>query len=94
MKASFLFAVGLLAGCAQFTERRDEVVQKAADFNDEALVTSEIIVCRGASVGSIIRRYGTNPEVWEAWKKLCLRPADPSIPPPGPIDEGSSPTGG
>lgn len=59
--------VGLLTGCAAIEEKK----QRGADLADGALENAEWIICRGVSVGSVLRRYGTNLELMEAWRVLC-----------------------
>jgi hypothetical protein len=50
---------------------RDSTVTKASEAYDESLYNAEVWLCRGASVGSVIRRYGISPEQWDSWLKLC-----------------------
>ena len=47
------------------------IANKAADWNDDALKTSEFTICRAASVGAVLRRYNTK-ELSQAWVKLCI----------------------
>lgn len=58
----------LLSGCAY----TDLIADRAAEASDSALEASEWTVCRAASVGAVLRRYGTSPERMEAWRLLCL----------------------
>ena len=68
-----------MSGCTAI----GQLVDTASDANDKALVTAEFTVCRGASVGSVLRRYNT-PELAAIWQDLCLRNTDnllsPTIP--------------
>ena len=59
--------IASLSGCSV----AGRVASYAADANDEALKSSEFIICKGSSVGAVQRRYNT-PELMEAWRKLCL----------------------
>lgn len=56
-----------LTGCAAVAPG----VQRAADAYDESLVAAEVWICRGASVGSIVRAYGRDEVSWQAWRTLC-----------------------
>ncbi len=60
--------IGLLTGCASAA-----VVSKGAEANDAALEHAIWFKCRGASIGSILRRYGSNPS---AWSRECLPQED------------------
>ncbi len=68
-----LFLPLFLAGCATSagTAFRDAGIAKAAEAYDESLANAEVWVCRAASVGSVVRRYGVSEEQWEAWMRLC-----------------------
>ena len=62
-----VFLVVLLSsGCSMVSK----VVDAGGEVNDKALVTSEVTICRAASVGSVLRRYNT-PEKAKAWITLC-----------------------
>jgi len=65
-KVTLLLAVFLFSGCSVMSG----IMDKGAEINDEALVSSEFIICSGASVGAIERRYNT-AELLEARKALC-----------------------
>lgn len=62
--AIILCAVLALSGCSAG-------IQRAADAYDDSLVAAEVWVCRGASIGSIVRAYGRDDATWNAWKTLC-----------------------
>jgi hypothetical protein len=67
----FLFfavlVVSCITGCANITE-------PIAKVNDDALLASETVLCRGISVGAWIRAYGNDKEKASAWKTLCNQP--------------------
>jgi len=54
----------ILTGCS--------VITKVSKANDTALQGAETILCRGASVGSIMRKYGSDPQKAAAWRTLCI----------------------
>ena len=64
-----------LGGCG-FTSQGNQVRQGVATYGaqamDEGLINAEWFVCKAASVGSVQRRYGTDPAKAQAWKALCL----------------------
>ena len=60
----------LLTGCASL----DYAADRAADVSDQALEAGEWTICRAASVGSILRRYGADPQRMAAWQAMCLPP--------------------
>jgi hypothetical protein len=62
-------AAALLTGCAG---QLGYMADRGADVSDEALVAAEWGICRAASVGSVLRRYGTDPERMAAWQMMCL----------------------
>lgn len=62
-----LAAASILSACSTL----NTLTGRAAGLNDEALKSSEFTICKGASVGSVLRRYNTK-ELAEAWVKLCL----------------------
>ncbi|MFQ5741996.1 MAG: hypothetical protein ACE5HV_00225 [Acidobacteriota bacterium] len=45
--------------------------QKGAEFYDKALTETEWFMCNAASIGSIKRRYGTDPERAKTYNDLC-----------------------
>lgn len=61
-----------------------------AEAADEALALTEWAMCNAATVGSVFRRYGTDPELAEAYTRLCLPSRDAVLrllggtPTPGP----------
>lgn len=68
MKKIILLAAMGLSGCVSV----GEVVDTAADANDQAVGAAEFTICNGASVGSIRRSFNT-PERIQAWKTLCMK---------------------
>lgn len=56
-----------LTGCAGLAPG----VQRAADAYDDSLAAAEVWMCRGASIGSVVRAYGRDDASWEAWRTLC-----------------------
>lgn len=64
-----------VSACGFFTEGREFATVKGAEFYDESLITAELVMCRAASVGSIMRRYGRSSDTAEAWATLCQAPA-------------------
>jgi len=62
----FLIIVTLMTACSTV----GKVAGLAGGLNDEALASSEFAICKGASVGSVLRRYNT-PEKADAWVALC-----------------------
>ncbi len=72
---NILLPVLLLVGGCGFTEQGDlarEVISaKGAQAMDEGLRNAEFFICRAASVGAVMRRYGTTGEKARAWRILC-----------------------
>jgi len=71
-----IVAAGLLLQGCGFTAQGDfvrgAVENYGAQAYDEGLVNAEFFMCKSASVGSVVRRYGVSIEKWEAWQELCL----------------------
>ena len=65
-KLVLVICVFLVSGCSML----GKAVDVGSEVNDKALVTSEVTICRAASVGSVLRRYNT-PEKAKAWITLC-----------------------
>jgi hypothetical protein len=78
-----LFLCLLLAGCG-FTPQGAAVRQGVAAYGaqamDAGLVNSEWFMCKGASVGSVQRRYGADEIKAAAWKELCLTDITTPVP--------------
>ena len=66
-----LMSMGLSA-CETVDAVRMVANEKGAEFADLALEQAEFVICRAASVGSVMRRYGSNKEVAAAYLKLCF----------------------
>ena len=64
----------LLLGACGFTPFSDSIRSAVKDYGaqayDEGLDNSEFFICKAASVGSVIRKYGGDKS--DAWNKLCL----------------------
>lgn len=67
MKLFTLLCVLALTGCSTLAPG----VQRASEAYDDSLVAAEVWLCRGASIGSVVRAYGRDEAAWEAWKTLC-----------------------
>ena len=88
-----MFLALLLAGCGitpQGDAVRSAVQAKGAEVYDEGLANSEFFICRAASVGSVMRRYGRSRDLADAWRTLCEGADDASIlaPPEAESDAG------
>ncbi len=59
-------ALLILTGCSALSQ----IFEAGAEASDKALIASEAVICRGASIGSVIRRYDTEEKA-KAWKELC-----------------------
>lgn len=69
--------VAALSGCSSTAT----FVDKASDYSDHSIAAAEFFICRGATVGSVMRNYGNSKEGMEAWRMLCLRELDAPIAP-------------
>ena len=65
--------LGITAGCSL-----SDIGIRGAEYNDKAVATSVFMLCYGASVGSIRREFGDDPDVW---KNLCTKEDGVEIPP-------------
>lgn len=70
MRSSLLLVL-VLAGCAPVQQAEDQLVNTFAGASDQARETSELVLCRGITVGAWVRAYGSNPERAAAWRTLC-----------------------
>jgi len=59
-----------LQGCG-IDQIRTTVATKGAEVNDQLLHDAEFWICKGASVGSVRRKYGRSSEDATAWQALC-----------------------
>jgi len=69
--AATLFATG----CGFTTEGevvRQAVKTEGARAYDEGLVNAEWFLCKAASVGAVLRRYGQSEHLMDAWRALCV----------------------
>jgi len=73
MRTVKIIALTLLLGActAQGAAYKAAVVQAATKTADLLLADAEFIMCRGASVGAIRRRYWTSDDRASAWRTLC-----------------------
>lgn len=69
MRLSIFALMLILGGCAAAT---GAIKDRGASVMDKSLIASEFVICQGASVGSIQRRYGQSAETASAWRALCL----------------------
>lgn len=71
-----VICASLSLGSCGFTEQgelvRDAVRTYGAQAYDEGLENAEFYICRAASVGSIVRRYGQDAKLFHAWRALCV----------------------
>lgn len=67
MKTIILTSFLLLSGCSGVPM----YVDRASGAYDESLSAAELWVCRGASIGSVVRAYGQDDATWAAWRQLC-----------------------
>lgn len=66
MKILLLVLVITLTGC------QTAVVNSVSTAADNTLESAEIVICRAATVGSVIRRYGQDSAKAAAWRELCI----------------------
>lgn len=55
----------LLSGCST------QLINRGAEANDSAVNASFFTLCRGASIGSILRKFDTEEKA-ETWMSLCM----------------------
>lgn len=65
-KTLLALSIASVSGCSMVAG----IADKAAEVNDEALVSAEFAICNGASVGAVERRYNTK-KLLEARKAIC-----------------------
>ena len=68
---ALLVYLGITSGCSL-----DNFARKGAEYNDKAVTAAKFTLCWGASIGSIRREFGDDPEVW---KLLCAQADDLEI---------------
>jgi len=71
----FLMAILALSlpACAQFQEVQNVVRDRGARANDIALDSAQNVMCTDASVGSVRRKYGQDPDLAAAYRRLCVQ---------------------
>ena len=57
----------ILSGCSTITS----LWQKGAEANDSALYAAQKVVCEGASIGSVKRRYGGTASQAREYNAFC-----------------------
>lgn len=76
MKILSALALVLLLGACGLTPQgeiiRASAIAKARDVADTSIENAVWFMCEGSSAGSVLRRFGSTDETWEAWKKICL----------------------
>lgn len=70
-------AVALLSGCSALSP----AVDKAADAYDQIRLGNEVTLCRGLSVGAVLRAYPAGTPEGEGWWAMCKRHYAGSAPP-------------
>ena len=65
-----------LGACETIEAGRLVANEKGAEFADLALEQAEFVICRAASVGSVMRRYGSNTQTAQAYLQLCFARPD------------------
>ena len=66
-KLIYMFII-FLSGCSAVTG----IVDSSAKVNDNALLAAKFTICRGASIGSVVREFNTEEKA-KAWKELCTQ---------------------
>lgn len=66
-RLNLLAIVVMLSGCSTL----EKLANSGADINDEAIRNSKFMICKGASIGSIMREFNTKEKA-EGWVKICL----------------------
>lgn len=69
MIRTFLILIPILvSGCATYT---GAALQVGGGLEDDVLSTAVAVKCKAASVGAIMRRYGSN---FKVWSDECITP--------------------
>lgn len=71
-----LLALGACGQTSLGSAVRDQVKVRGAEIFDEGLENAEFFICHGASVGSVMRRYGSSQNKALAWRTLCTSDPD------------------
>lgn len=63
-----------LSGCGLTPEGdmlRAAISQRGAAMADKTLENAEFAICKAATVGSVVRRYGASTIKADAWRAIC-----------------------
>lgn len=66
-------ALMLVTGCAQYSSVKGGIIDQASALSDEALRSSEFMLCRGVTVGAWVRAYGASADRASAWRTICAQ---------------------
>lgn len=58
----------VVTGCSTFRT----IEETGSGVADGALESAEAVMCRAATVGSVVRRYGQSQAQADAWREICL----------------------
>ena len=64
---TIVFFIILVAGCSTIAKLADY----GATANDQVVKDSKFIICKGASIGAVMREFNTKEKA-EGWVKICL----------------------
>lgn len=80
MTKTIAAAVMLLLTSCGFTPEgdlaRETIREKGAQAYDAGIENAEWFLCNAASIGSIRRKFGRDPQLADAYRTLCERKAD------------------
>lgn len=80
LRAAALLAVAAALASCGFTPQgdfvRDVVKTRGAEAYDAGLENAEWFLCQAASVGSIRRRFGRDPQTVSAYNAICAPAVD------------------
>lgn len=62
-----------LSGCAGYDTVKTAVATNGAKAADEELQAAEWGVCEATTMGAWQRRYGTQPDKVDGWRRLCTK---------------------
>ena len=70
----FIIAAGLLflSGCASIDSVKKTIAMKGAEISDDALTDAVWWTCKGASIGSVQRRYGQTRDRAIMYREFCF----------------------
>jgi hypothetical protein len=72
----------ILAGCGVTPygdEARRIVSESGARVADTTLENVEWYLCNAAPIGSLRRKYGSDPQLASAYRALCVKPGDEDV---------------